>query len=134
MVTIFLHLLLAYINFLHKEMPGGIASEMIRDNNLKMPLYQNVEVNGKVVTMEKMGSIAYIKDRSEAIQAYYAQLESRRGNLKLEEHSMFGHFWKAHDQTNPTRYGTKCNTDTTHIIKFFLKFSSIKQTAPSSEN
>ena len=57
-----------------------------------------------------------------------AQLESRLANLKVEEHSMFGHFWKAHDQTNPTRYGTKSSADTTHIIKYFLKFSSIKQT------
>ena len=62
------------------------------------------------------------------------QLESRLANLKVEEHSKFGHFWKAHDQTNPTRYGTKCITGTTHIINFFLKFSSIKQAAPSSEN
>ena len=74
------------MNFLHKEMPGGIASEMIRDNNLKMPLYQNVEVNGKVVTMEKMGSIAYIQDRSEAIQAYYDKKSWTVGyiNIKFE--------------------------------------------------
>ena len=45
----------------------------------------------------------------------FTQLESRLANLKVEEHSKFGHFWKAHDQTNPTRYGTKCNTVTTKI-------------------
>ena len=44
-----------------------------------------------------------------------SQLESRLGNLKVDGHSKFGHFWKAHDQTNPTRYGTKCNTVTTKI-------------------
>ena len=43
------------------------------------------------------------------------QLESRLGNWKVDGHSKFGHFWKAHDQTNPTRYGTKCNTVTTKI-------------------
>ena len=36
-----------------------------------------------------------------------SQLESQLANLKVEEHSKFGHFWKAHDQTNPTRYSRK---------------------------
>ena len=53
------------------------------------------------------------------------QLESRLANLKVEEHSKFGHFWKAHDQTNPTGYGRKCNTDTTKkvVCKLLLEGS-----------
>ena len=53
--------------------------------------------------------------KCEGIFEHFTQLESQLANLKVEEHSKFGHFWKAHDQTNPTRYGTKCNTDTTKI-------------------
>ena len=46
-----------------------------------------------------------------------SQLESRLANLKVEEHSKFGHFWKAHDQTNPTRYGSKCNTAIPRFVR-----------------
>ena len=52
-------------------MPGGVASEMIRDYNHKEPQEQSIIVHGKYVTLEKLGPISYIKERSEAIQAYY---------------------------------------------------------------
>ena len=61
-------------------------------------------------------------------KSYSTQVESRLGNLKVREHSKFWHFWKAHEQTNPTRYCTKCSSGTTHIIKFFSKlFFQVKQ-------
>ena len=44
------------------------------------------------------------------------------------------HFWIAKDCSCPMRCGRTSVTGTTHIIKFFLKFSSIKQTWSSSEN
>ena len=67
-------------------MPGGIASEMIRDYSLKMPLVQTVEIKGKVLALEQMGPIAYTKERSEAIQAYYDKDSWTVGyiNIKLE--------------------------------------------------
>ena len=78
--------------------------------------------------------LIFVVGKSTEFSSFYclhrksSQLESRLANLKVEEYSIFGHFWKAHDQTNPTRYGTKCSADTTHIIKYFFKFWSIKQT------
>ena len=46
------------------------------------------------------------------------QLESRLSYLKVEGHSKFWHFWRANEETNPTRYSTKCSSGTTQKLYY----------------
>ena len=52
-------------------MLGGVASELWRDQKTQLPDTQPGTYNGYPITLELLGPIHYIKDRSEAIQLYY---------------------------------------------------------------
>ena len=65
-------------------MVGGVANEILRDLHLQLPETQPGTFNGGSVTLEKLGPIHYIKDRSEGLQLYYDRDSWTVGYINLK--------------------------------------------------